>query len=239
MSTSNRSTRSGSQSSANTFNFDDFKRLIEESEARIMTRLQSIESSISSVESRFDSIQAAQVRLDLDLKNVKDVIVKQQEYIERIEKEKRECNLIFSGIPEKEVTFHHELLSDDTEKVEALGQEIIESFSSSMIASCSRLGRNGDKRPLLVKFYNTNVAKTILYQQKVLRDNHECKNSFGTIYANRDLPTLSRLEERRIRQHMKSIKEKATPNSKIYLKHGKLFVDREIVDQISIANQLF
>ena len=75
-------TRSGSQDSA-MFTID-VKKLIEESEERIMAKLDGIVSSISSLESRLDKIQTQQVNLGLEVTHIKDVIVKQQEQIERL-----------------------------------------------------------------------------------------------------------------------------------------------------------
>ena len=181
----NRSTRSGSQSnsqgSGNLFDINDIKRLINESEARIMSRLDNVMSSISSLEKRFEYVQAEQIRLDLDVKSVKKLVIKQQEYIEKNEKEKRQFNLVFSGISESDIEFQGETLSNDIDKIVALGEELVEGFESSCIASCYRIGKKGPKRMLLPSFYDIGVKKTMLYSQRKLRDDEDCKESFGTI----------------------------------------------------------
>ena len=175
---------------------------------------------------------------------MKDVIVGQQGQIEKIEAEKRQLNVIVSGIPESNLKVEGEELTSDSEKMAYLCGKIKDSFDEDDLASCTRLGqqKSGQNRLLRVKFEDLSVRNEIFFNQKMLREtpkgNPVCK-VFGMIYFNKDLTPLMRKEEKRLREEMKNMRSSCDSSSKIYIRSGKLYHNSNVVDKIDVARQLF
>lgn len=236
-----RQTRSGSINSPSAFALSDVKFLITQSEERILSKLDTIVSSISALEKRFDAIQTEQIRLGLEITSVKDVIIKQQKQIETLEAEKRQMNLVFSNIPETNVNIDDVTLDDDLSKLKFLCSEINECFDVDDINSHFRIGprKTGQKRLLLVKFDDTETRNKILFAQRAIRESEKCKAGFGLVFINKDSTPLIRKEEKRLREKLKTMRSSCEPADKIYIKSGKLYKNSNVVDEVSIANQLF
>ena len=222
---------------------DDVKLLISQSEERIMAKLDNIVTSISNLETRLDKIQAQQANLGLEVKHINEVIVKQQEQIERLEFENRKSNLIYSGIPEAEIEIGDLILQNDIDKVQYLCDEFVDGGPDLNVISCMRLGkpRNGGKgaaRLLQVKFSSETIIKDVLSSQRKIRSDDECNKAFGHVYIKRDSSPLVRKEEKRLRDKMKQLRVSAGTNDRVYLRSGKLFYNAEVVDKVSVANQL-
>ena len=234
-------TRSGSQDRV--MSVEDVKALLGESEARVMAKLDSIITCISSLESRLDKIQTQQANLSLEVTHINDVIVKQQEQLERLEFENRKSNLIYSGIPEANVEIDDDVLQKDTEKIEYLCNNFVDSDHDISIIACTRLGKprnggGGTARLLHVKFSSETMIKDVLSSQRKARESEGCKKAFGRVYINRDCSSLVRKEEKRLRDKVKHLRMSAGPNDRVYLRSGKLFFNTEVIDQVSVANQL-
>lgn len=245
---SGRNTRSNSVTEVSSkqidtrFSLDDVKTLIQLSENRIISKLESIVSRIDKLDEKIDRVKAEQIRLDLEVEKVKQVVVAQQQTIEAHEAEKRQLNLIFSGVPEADVLISDDqCLSGDAGKVGFLCQEISSDFDGAAVESCSRLGkpRAGHNRLLKVKFARLSARDKILYSQKRIRENPKCASSFGRIFVNKDSSPLMRKEEKRLRDVMFQEKQKASPDTKFFIKSGKLFRNNDVIDRINFVNQLF
>ena len=234
-------TRSNSLNSGNALTFDDVKTLISQSEERILSRLDTIMSSISVLEKQIDSVQSEQIRLGLEMSTVKDIIIKQQMQIEKLESDKRQMNLVFSNVPENAVEIDDQKLEEDIQKLEYLCEEIDGDFTTDLIDSHFRIGpyKNGQRRLLLVRFNNLKTRNRILFTQRAIRDNPNCRSSFGPVYVNKDSTVLVRKEEKRLREKLKDLKSSSDPGDKFFIKSGKLYRNSKIVDEISIANQIF
>ena len=221
---------------------DNVRTLIRESEQRILSKLESIVVRMDKIDEKIDRIAAEQVRLDLELSKVKDIIVSQQQALEAHEGERRQLNLIFSGVPETDVEVgDEECLEDDEEKISFLCEKIDSEFCSRSIESYTRLGKRrlGINRLLKVKFTERSVRNATLYSQRKIREDQECVSSFGRVYINKDLSPLCRKEEKRLREVLHDEKKRASPETKCFLKAGKLFRNSEVIDSFDIKNQLF
>lgn len=234
--------RSGSQTDS--FSFEDFRQLIVDMEGKVMSRLDAIEAKVSSIDSRLDKIQAEQIRIKSDVDNIRDIVVSQQRQIERLERESKACNAIFSGIPEGDVRVDDSpsspVLSSDQEKISYICQQL-EDFDSDSIQSCFRIGRSmkGQCRLIKVKFDDASTKWSILKSQKVLREFPSVTRAFGRIYINPDTSFLVRKEERRLRDLMKELRASSDESVSLYIRRGVLYRNKEIVDKIDVANQLF
>lgn len=220
---------------------DDIKILILQSEERIMSRLDDIASRVTNIEAQLTNVQTEQIRLGMDVSNVKDIIIKQQHQIESLEADKRLPNLIFSGIKETEMNNDGLTLRDDAMKIQFLCNEMLNNFEISCIDRCVRLGKpqEGHNRLLRVTFNDVKIRNQVLSYQKHLRDNDEVKELFGIVYVNPDHSFLMQKEQKRLRELAKEKRNSADPNDRIYIKSGKLYHNSNIIDQVNIANQLF
>ena len=123
--------KSGPQGSVEVLSLDDVKMLISQSEERIiMSKLDNSFSSVSALKTKFNSIQTEQIRLGLEVNGVKEVIVKHQEQIERLESDRRLQNLVFSGVPESPLSVNNDTitLKNDIDKLNFLCEKIEETF---------------------------------------------------------------------------------------------------------------
>lgn len=240
---SQRKTRTGSLNSETTITLDDVKELISLSEERVISKLDSILTGIVALETRFDAIQTEQIRLGLEITSIKDVVIKQQIQIEKLEAERRQLNLVFSNVPETDIKVDDDkCLSDDIKKVEHLCDLISDDFLTQRdINTCYRIGppKNGQKRLLLVKFNNLKSRNEMLFSQRAIRDDEHCRAAFGPVFINKDSTPLIRKEEKRLREKMKTLRSSSDPSDKIYIKSGKLYKNSCPIDQISIADQIF
>lgn len=233
-----RTTRSGSQGSATV---SDMNELLTAFEQRIMLRFDEICTKISYIETRLEKVQSEQIRVSLEIGNMKDIIVQQQRTIERIESEKRELHLILTGIPENEVEVNAESLTTDAEKINFLCDEVVEDYDDSALIECVRLGRydRNRSRPVKIKLNQLRIRNILLRSQKDFRQSENIKNSFGTIFVNPDRTPLARKEDKRLRDKLKELRSSAPSTDKIYIKSGQLFHNSMMVDKFNIGNQLF
>lgn len=217
---------------------DDVKALLKQMEDNLTSQISSVYLKIEGLEKAIKVVQTNQIRLDNEISEMRQVVISQQKQIEKFEAERREKNIVIHGIPEEAVSVDDTELSTDDEKVAYLLNVVEE---SERFRSAIRLGKRGigRKRPLLVKLYEKSQRNSLLFEQKKLRNDVCCKNSFGPIYVNRDSSFLMRKEEKRLREKIKSIRASKNESDRIYWKRDKLLLNGEIVDSIDISNQLF
>lgn len=72
-----------------------------------------------------------------------------------------------------------------------------------------------------------------------MREDSHCAVSFGRVFVIKDSSPLMRKEEKRLREEMACAKQNFSPDSKIYIRSGKLYCNHEVIGQINVANQLF
>ena len=227
------------------FTLLDIQKIIAESEERITANVNRkfdiLSAKIDSLETALSEVKAVQVRQESDMAHIKEIIVSQQHQIEVFEERKRNKNLIFSNVPETDVTFEGSNLSTDIDKVKSLVDSIIPetaSFDSDDIQEVTRIGRGGGRSPriLKVRVANINCRNQILFCSRNLNAN-DIRTSFGRVYINKDMSALRRLEEKRLRDHFKQLKVQY-PNE-VRLRSGTLFLGPAIKDRVDFRNQLF
>lgn len=224
-----------------TMQIDEIKELLLQLESSLSRKIDDVLKKVESLEISLESIKANQIRLDKEVDSMKLVIIAQQKHIEKIEAEKREKNVIFQGVPESNVEVDGIELKDDKAKAKCLTSLITENVDSDCIDSVHRLGKGilGRNRNLLVKYHKKDTRDSVLFGQKKLRTTPECKESFGTIFINRDSTELIRKEEKRLRDVMRKMRPSINADDRIYIKHNKLFLNDEVIDSVDISKQLF
>lgn len=233
-------TRSGQSGSQNINLINEFRTIVKELETNINAKLDMIINRVETIESKFESVQANQVAIEIQLKEVKNIIISQQQYIEKQEILKRSCNLIMSNVPEADVETENAVLTNDEEKIQEICEVINPEFVNSELLSVTRLGqaKKNIVRPIKVVFNNVKCRDFILYKQKTLRENEDYPE-FARTYINKDLPILTRNEEKRLRNKARDIRTNSKSDDRIYIKHGKLIKNKDVIDQFNLGNQLF
>ena len=219
---------------------DAIKDLIQKSEEKILSRLDDITSRISALELQLGSVHGEQITHAHDIDKLKDIVVRQQLMIEGLEVTRRQNSLIISNVPEEDIQLNEGKVCTDNEKVHLLCSASDETFDSSTISQCSRLGRpdKNRKRPIKIVFTSLHVRNKILRSQKRMRQDASIHKAFGPVYFNPDRPHLARLEDKRLREKMKIMKSKSSTPDEIYIRSGKLYRKSEIVDQVDVGTQL-
>ena len=223
----------------------DFKKLLSESEERVISKfnakIDTLLSKVTALESAINDVKAVQVQQEMCIAQMKDVIAEQQGRIEAFDERERRCNLIVSNLPETSITLNEETFENDETKVLALVNEILpasQELDSDDVHEVVRLGRPGMKpRILRVKFSEESSRNKILRSCRNLNSS-EIQAAFGRIYINKDLSFLRRQEEKRLRQRRSDLK-KSYPEADVRIKNGKLFLGPAIRDCIDYRNQLF
>lgn len=232
-----RQLRSGSRDECN----DDLKTFMLQMEARLASKIDDVIHRLSTLEARYDDIRVEQSRLDIQQKSLITVIEKQQIALENFEIRSRKSNLILSGVPESDIVDLTSTLKSDFDKVDAICRMISQDFHCDDISECFRIGKksNNKSRPLKIKFNNIKMRNDLLYNQKTMRENLPSSWRGSKIFANPDLPLLTRTENLRLRTRLKEEKEHALPTDNLYIRRGKLFKNSIVIDAVDIISQLF
>ena len=141
-------------------------------------------------------------KLREDCSELRSIMTQQQRFMEQLVSRDRECNLIITGVPEREAF---------EGAVKDLGKcrKILAAVGNGGVAlEISRLGKaeEGRKRPILAKVANTEVRDGILENTRALKD---AGPSYRRIYVKKDLHPAIRKEWKRLRDVVAA--EKAKP----------------------------
>ena len=229
----------GTRNRSGSLQFDDVKQLFDRLEEKLSSQIAGVVTKIEGIEKSINALQANQIRIDNEIDKVKEVIIKQQLYIERLEAEKRANNVVVNGVSESAVKTDDEELKTDKAKIEYLAD--IVNADGLEIETVFRIGRMNSKtpRPLLVRFSNKKDRNSFLFQQKKLREDDDCRAYFGPVFVNRDSTYLVRGEEKRLRDRMKEMRPKLRDDERVYIKNDKLYHNDEVIDSMDISKQLF
>lgn len=223
--------------------FEDIvNRKFQEMETRLSSKLDTILNKITVIETRIDGIESEQIRANLEVDKIKEVVIEQQCMIEKHEAIQRSCNLVISGISESPIEYGEEILQDDQSKVREIYNLTSDELGDDLqITNCSRIGPRSSTKPRLLKVVLANKTdrNTMLYSQKKMRSDVEFRKAFGKIFINPDSTFLVRKEEKRLREIMKTLKQSSQDDDTFYIKSGRLFHNSVMIDKVDIRKQLF
>ena len=158
--------------------------------------------------------EITQLRSDNEM--MKKVITSQQHQLEKMEIEKRACNLIINGLPEPSAA------SPDSQVVDNILESIRKNCSDLdpplvfEVTKLHRMGKagNGSKpRPIVITLPNQKYKDMVLKRSNCLRTGSIYRN----VYLSSDLPNLTRMENGRLRTVFKRLKD-SSPGSTVMLK---------------------
>ena len=156
-----------------------------------------------------------------------EIVLKQQLFLENIDRKDRETRLVVLGVPED----NFDGVSTDNEKLDKVWSQIGETGSH---LSCKRLGNNarpGRKRPILVTVRSKEARVIVLEKAKALKQANE---TYKSIYIKKDVHPEVRKEWNRLREAEKTEKKcSRNVGSVIRLdaKERKLYKDGVVIDQ--------
>ena len=151
-----------------------------------------------------------EVRLDHYIKDIYENLEYHQFYIEQVDNQSRNKNLIFHGITESNSS---ELGSDDKEKI----NNVINKTGNSEIGefTFTRLGQSQEHqdkpRPILVKVDSHDKQKMLLTKAKRLKD----EIGYSNIYIKKDLHYTVRNEMNRLRKREIQVKQDPKNNDAV------------------------
>jgi hypothetical protein len=157
-----------------------------------------------SVDTRLSRLETSCTGEELE-KKIEDTVNKKVNALweEKIEKEKRELNLIITNIPESEKADRDEKQQDDIKAVKNLVQQICPGLEKEPITEPVRLGRvNAGSKPRLlkVKVQSHETKKEILKNARHLNRGKAQENK---IYINPDRTPAERQKDKELRQELK------------------------------------
>ena len=145
-----------------------------------------------------ENVYKAQIKELTETVSRQTVIISQHQlFLEQLDRQKREANLVFFGIPDEQLALDGATTEEDKiQKV--LG--IVEADTDAVIRSHQRLGRsaqsNDRPRPLLVRVDSKVIRDKVLDKAKKLKDSQE---PFKKIYIKKDSHPEVRKEWKRLR----------------------------------------
>ena len=224
----------------------DIEKLIAASEERIISHLSrkidALTERVASMEHSIKEIKAVQVQQESDIDRIREILCQHQLQVEKHEETFRQHNLIFSNIPEEDVSVDGHTSSNDVDKVLALSNSILPSdakIEESDIDEVVRLGGRGGAKPRVLKVKLVDLAS----KSNILRNSRHLNSpsvfrSFGRVYINKDMSYLRRKEEQRLRLEFKRLKN-IHPEGSVTLRGGKLLLGPVVKDSVNVCNQLF
>lgn len=176
-----------------------------ERKGEVEAKLDRLISLFESVDTRLSRLENSNSGEALD-KKIEDTVSKKVNELweEKIEREKRELNLVISNIPESDKNEREERQKDDVDAVKSLVQKICPGLEKEQITEPVRLGKvNAGSQPRLlkVKVKSLDIKKEILKNAREL--NRGVKTQDKKIYINPDQTPTERQKSRELRQELK------------------------------------
>lgn len=157
-----------------------------------------------------------------------NIIEKQQQFMEMIDRKEREKNLVVLGLPDENESLQG--ATEDGDKIKKVWGKI--RADQNQIESYRRLGvRRGNRpRPVLITMKTRNAKDDVLGNTKALKDAGE---SFDKVYIKKDLHPSVRAEWKRLREateYEKQRPENAGCEIRLDTRERKLYRDNVVID---------
>lgn len=198
--------------------------------AEVATLKQAVMSPDSAINKKVEELQQ-------QVNKQADIISKQQQYLESLDRKERECNLVVMGVPEE-----HEALDGATTDREKLTKVWEAARATCRVKSVRRLGRpagtdQGERRrPILVTVESREDRDATLAVAKHLKSAGE---RYKKVFIKKDLHPSVREEWRRLRESEKRERERPENqgcNISLNVRERKLYKDGIVIDEWNNQN---
>lgn len=158
-----------------------------------------------------------------------EIMVKQQQFLEALDRKERESNIVILGVPDE-----NEALDGATTDEEKIGKIWSQIGVADVGGTHRRLGNNASsgtrRRPILFTLADKNRRSLILENASRLKTSG---NNFDRIYVKKDVHPSVRREWRRLREAETT--EKARPENagctiRLDTRERKLYKDADVID---------
>ena len=157
-----------------------------------------------------------------------EILMKQQLYLEGVDRKERETNLIVLGVPEEGVAVDG--AESDNDKLDKIWEKVNDESTRVFAKRLGNVAQHGRKRPILVRVRTRVDRDSVLSKAKDLK---EAGETFKTIYIKKDVHPAVRKEWARLREAEKLEKEKPE-NQGITIpldtRERKLYKDDVVID---------
>ena len=181
---------------------------------------------IENMEEQIKQMKAGCIGSDLDKKIETAVEKKVAEVLdEKLEIEKRELNIIVSGVDEQE---GDDTLTKDSRLLMGLIKKIDEDIEENKVQQITRLGRRSEGRNRMIML----KVKSVEQKEKILRNYFRInKDQQNKIYFNPDRTPLQREKHRQLREELKRIRTETGNNN--YVIRGYTIVEKKAPNDVA------
>ena len=201
----------------NPLTLKDIKTLIESSKTELLSfmkkEVDGLAELLKCLVKRVDEIERVNVKLEERCAKLEE---KQEHIISEIEeRQRRQPNLIISGIPERQSGNSEERKAHDKEHVNDLLSEL--HVSDVTFKTTYRIGKPEKNRNRLLRVicHDKEDKMEILKKATKLRDSKHFKKT----YINPDLTPMQQLQQKELRQELKRRRD---ANERVIIRHGKI-----------------
>ena len=188
-----------------------------------------LDIAVGGLNDKIKTLQTKCEKYEEDIDVLKSIVVTQQRCLSQLDSSERECNLIISGLDEKDITHEGATYTDDKSKLTALFGVMSAALPDEAVSN--RLGKPDPsyKRKIKVKMPNKVTRDAILRKTKELK---EAAEPWKHVYVQSDKHPVVLQEEARLRNKRKTLKSLDENKDKdISIVKGKLMVNAEEVDR--------
>lgn len=162
------------------------------------TKLQAISNDLADVKSKLTSPESA-INKKLDslqeqINKQAEIISRQQQFLETVDRKERETRLVVMGVPENGESLSG--ATSDQDKLKKIWSELGEDLTSFTHYRLGREQIDGRKRPILVTLGAKAIRDQVLTKTKRLKD---AGDSFSRIYVKKDVHPHVRNEWKRLK----------------------------------------
>ena len=157
-----------------------------------------------------------------------EILMKQQLYLEGVDRKERETNLIVLGVPEEGVAVDG--AESDNDKLDKIWEKVNDESTRVFAKRLGNVAQHGRKRPILVRVRTRVDRDSVLSKAKDLK---EAGETFKTIYIKKDVHPAVRKEWARLREAEKLEKDKPENRGTIIrldTRERKLYKDDVVID---------
>ena len=174
-------------------------------------------------------------------KMLKKTILEQQKFLEGLRRDKLKDNIFMTGIPES-YTINENVTNDKNKIIEEIISRIDHDMTNEnyLVKHIFNPTDGRTKYSAKITFNSTNAKMSILRNAKRLGHSAQ-DDALRKVFVRSEDPPLTRKENKRLADKLRTLKSSLEPDSNIKYKllKGKLLENETVIDQFNLFNQLF
>ena len=189
-------------------------------------------SNVESQNAKLELLKASVKEKEQTIETMSQIIINMQSSLNRIDSDKRETNIMISGLSENNLTDNSDELESAAEKVQRLFDVLDLDTATVSSAESLQMTRIGQQNEMMTRLLKVNVQSKaardkIFEKTKVLKSKDEL---WKRVYVKKDVHIVYAKENQRLNNRRIELREQ-NPNKDIKIFNGKLLVDDRVVDR--------